>query len=208
MAGEHQFELTGGRLCLDFANTLDNRPAGNRRDYLTGYAELVAWGRQTRVLNPGEASKLLREAGRVPKQAVAALVRAKALRELLFRMFAALANGRRIASADLAQFNGFAADLPTTLRLVQSRRAFGLVDAAPPEQLDRLLAPVLRSTLEFLLSADVPLLRECSADNCAWLFVDTTKNHRRRWCDARTCGNRAKVHRFRERLRQHVRPKR
>jgi predicted RNA-binding Zn ribbon-like protein len=65
-----------------------------------------------------------------------------------------------------------------------------------------LLAPVTRSALELLLSPDLALLGECAAPNSAWLFLDTTRNHRRRWCDARTCGNRDKVPRFRARHRR------
>ena len=40
------------------------------------------------------------------------------------------------------------------------------------------------------------LVRECGASDCAWLFLDTSKNHHRRWCDMTRCGNRAKVRRF------------
>jgi len=40
----------------------------------------------------------------------------------------------------------------------------------------------------------------CNGDNCGWLFIDSSKNHSRRWCDMRDCGNRAKIRRHR--LRQ------
>jgi len=36
----------------------------------------------------------------------------------------------------------------------------------------------------------------CAADDCAWVFLDTSKNHSRRWCDMKACGNRAKARRF------------
>jgi predicted RNA-binding Zn ribbon-like protein len=42
-------------------------------------------------------------------------------------------------------------------------------------------------------------VRECESDTCAWLFLDRTRNHSRRWCDMGDCGNRAKARRFRER---------
>ena len=41
-------------------------------------------------------------------------------------------------------------------------------------------------------------LRQCCGDNCGWLFLDSSKNHSRRWCDMRDCGNRAKVRRHRQ----------
>jgi len=31
---------------------------------------------------------------------------------------------------------------------------------------------------------------------CRWLFLDTSKNHTRRWCDMKVCGNRIKARRF------------
>ncbi|HEV2391667.1 MAG TPA: CGNR zinc finger domain-containing protein [Verrucomicrobiae bacterium] len=40
-------------------------------------------------------------------------------------------------------------------------------------------------------------MRLCQGDTCGWLFVDSSKNHSRRWCDMRDCGNRAKARRHR-----------
>ena len=45
-------------------------------------------------------------------------------------------------------------------------------------------------------------IRECDGDTCGWLFLDTTRNHSRRWCDMRGCGNRAKVRRHRQKQRR------
>jgi len=45
-------------------------------------------------------------------------------------------------------------------------------------------------------------VRQCRGDNCGWLFVDGSKNHSRRWCDMRDCGNRAKVRRHRLKQRR------
>ncbi len=53
-----------------------------------------------------------------------------------------------------------------------------------------------------LTSPRLALVRQCSGEECTWLFVDTSKNHRRRWCDMRDCGNRAKARRHYERVRQ------
>ena len=36
---------------------------------------------------------------------------------------------------------------------------------------------------------------------CRWLFLDRSKNHSRRWCDMRICGNRSKTRRFYARQR-------
>lgn len=45
-------------------------------------------------------------------------------------------------------------------------------------------------------------LKRCANRDCGWVFVDTSKNRSRQWCEMRTCGNRANVRRFRARLRR------
>ena len=42
-------------------------------------------------------------------------------------------------------------------------------------------------------------VRICGADDCLWIFLDTSKNRTRRWCDMKQCGNRMKARRFYER---------
>lgn len=36
-------------------------------------------------------------------------------------------------------------------------------------------------------------LKMCPGHNCGWLFIDETKNARRKWCIMEVCGNRAKA---------------
>lgn len=66
-----------------------------------------------------------------------------------------------------------------------------------------------RQPLEALLAAsaltilgdrrELSRVKMCPGDNCGWLFIDETKNARRRWCSMETCGNRAKASRHYER---------
>jgi predicted RNA-binding Zn ribbon-like protein len=51
-------------------------------------------------------------------------------------------------------------------------------------------------TTDLLTSSDVKSLRACADPACRWLFLDTSRNHTRRWCDMKICGNRMKVRRF------------
>ncbi|WP_310218026.1 CGNR zinc finger domain-containing protein [Neorhizobium sp. 2083] len=44
-------------------------------------------------------------------------------------------------------------------------------------------------------------MRECTGDNCGWLFIDHSKSGRRRWCSDATCGSLARVKRFRSRMK-------
>jgi len=48
---------------------------------------------------------------------------------------------------------------------------------------------------ELLTSGDLSRLRACATPDCDWLFLDTSKNGRRRWCQMNVCGAREKVKR-------------
>jgi len=68
--------------------------------------------------------------------------------------------------------------------------------------LDDIIWPVVRSAADLLTSDTLPMLRICAADDCQWLFMDTSKNQTRRWCNMKSCGNRAKARRHIERKKQ------
>ena len=60
-----------------------------------------------------------------------------------------------------------------------------------------LMIPVVESAADTLVLGELPRVRRCAATGCNRVFFDATKNGRRRWCDMRTCGNRAKAARHR-----------
>ena len=45
-------------------------------------------------------------------------------------------------------------------------------------------------------------IKRCPGENCGWLFLDETRNGRRKWCMMETCGNRAKARRNYRRARR------
>ncbi len=191
------FELTGGAVCLDLANTLDERPLASRRDNLESYADLVDWAEQSHLLSRSEAAAVRRAAASRPAEARRALQRMKFVREVLFAVFAALARGREAPASALHSLNAALARAYARLELVPARPSFRSSFACEPTDLERLLFPVVRSAYELLTSArDLERLRLCAADSCDWLFLDRSKNRSRRWCDMSVCGNRDKVRRF------------
>ena len=78
-----QFQLVGGELCLDFANTVGGTRSGVSREYLPAYRDLLDWGTQAGVLTDREVLKLSREAERQPSAAAAVYRRAIAFREVI-----------------------------------------------------------------------------------------------------------------------------
>jgi predicted RNA-binding Zn ribbon-like protein len=195
------FDLSGGPVALDFANTISRRGQAHAHERLQSYGDLVAWARQARVVTDtdADAARLLHEAARRPLDAAASVERAIAVRELLYRLFSAVAAGGSPLATDLDTFNTVLADSLACARVLPSRDGFTWGWADAPQRLDRILWPVLRAAAELLTSEARRAVRECAADDCTWLFLDRSRNQSRRWCDMRVCGNRAKA-------RRHYRP--
>ena len=195
------FELTGGVLCLDFANTVDNRPA-QPRELLKSYDDLVAWAEQAGVLQPELAVKLRAEATRRPDAAAAALDGARALREAAHAVLTAAVRGEEAPADSLGMLEAAVAPSLARRRLVQTAGGFAWVWTYDDAALDGLLAPVVESAATLLTSPELARVRECEADTCGWLFLDRSRNRSRRWCDMSVCGNRAKVRRHYQRTKR------
>jgi predicted RNA-binding Zn ribbon-like protein len=195
------YELSGGSLCLDFANTVDSRPAAEPRELLGDYGDLVRWGVQAEVLTTRRAQRLLAEAGRQKGRAAAVLRLAREVREAIFQVFSARAREAALPPAAIRTLNEELPSALARLRLVEDGAGCRW-EWEDEDALDRMLWPVIRSAAELLTSDELVRVRECAAENCAWLFLDRSKNRSRRWCDMAVCGNRAKVRRFRKRSRR------
>jgi predicted RNA-binding Zn ribbon-like protein len=61
--------------------------------------------------------------------------------------------------------------------------------------LERPLWPIAVSALDLLRDGPLDQLKAC--EDCPWLFLDTSRNHSRRWCSMADCGTRVKMRRYR-----------
>ena len=97
------WEFVGGRLCLDFINTVGGRvgPATVLRDKLADYRDLLEWSRLASIANPTESRNLARLSASHQQHAEPILARAVVLREALYRIFKSAIEGRRPRPADL-----------------------------------------------------------------------------------------------------------
>ena len=190
----HTFELSGGALCLDFANTWSDRERPDS-DHLGAYSDLLAFASQTKLLSDAEVSRLAGRAEEDPPAAEAALALSRDLREDLYRIFSALAASRLPDAADLERLNIALPEALSRLRLERRDTEFVWAWAATEDPLEAPLWPILRSAAELLTSMERTLIRECGGNSCTWLFLDRSRNRSRRWCSMETCGNRAKAQR-------------
>src|ERR1035438_5051522 len=102
----YQFDLSGGVLCLDFANTVSRRQAPEHiADHVTSYADLVAFAGQSNILSPEAANDLLAYAGQYGTDTNRSFRKAIAFRESLYRAFSAIAAARPAAAKDVEQIN-------------------------------------------------------------------------------------------------------
>jgi predicted RNA-binding Zn ribbon-like protein len=194
LVNEPVFEYTGGNLCLDFTNTLSGRRA-RPRERLTSYQDLVAWGRQAGVLTDADALLLERIAAEHPRDATRMFAEAVALREALYRILSSVVEGAPPGQDELAFLNAALSRAMDRLRVARGAGGFGWAWATEEETLDRMLWPVIRSAADLLVSGEAQRVRRCASESCDWLFLDTSRNHSRRWCDMSGCGNRAKARR-------------
>ena len=194
------YSFVGGNLSIDFTNTVNGRWSGEIQDKFSSYRDLVAWGRQANLLGDKEEQKLLEKAARRPGEAAKALEEATELREVVYRIFLAVAGEHTPAKADMEKFNQKLAAVMTHARIesTQGEFAWGWEES---DAFDQVTWPVVRAAADLLASHNLERVKTCGSDDCGWLFVDTSRNGSRRWCDMSDCGNRAKARRHYHRVK-------
>lgn len=197
-----QFDLSGGALCLDFANTVSRRKTPEQSpDHLRAYEDLIAFGEQTKILSSKQVKDLQAHARRHGRSAEEVLRRAICHRENIFRVFSALAKGELAQSDDVHQINDFAVEALNCRGLERAGSRYRWEwQRNHKKMLDRVLWPIAQSAAELLTSPDLDTVRICEAPTCAWLFLDRSRNRSRRWCDMKVCGNRQKARRHYQRM--------
>jgi predicted RNA-binding Zn ribbon-like protein len=120
------------------------------------------------------------------------------LRERFRQIFAATGDAE---AAD--RINALVADAPVTPRLT-AHDGYGwhVHYFAPGASLAEHVAVDGGMALAHLISVgERERLHACDAEGCDQVLVDLSRNRSRRYCDARTCGNRVHVAAYRERRR-------
>jgi predicted RNA-binding Zn ribbon-like protein len=191
-----QLKLEAGRLCLDFANTLDWRGSEHPIELLATYADLVAWAQKVGLLDEDAARLLADRAGQHPQPAMAALEKARTLREAIHAVFVAALHDGPPETADTEIIIATLAEMLNRSRLVKSESSFVWDWGGSEDDLDQIVWWVVQSATEVMTSDELLRVGQCADDRgCGWLFYDTSKNRTRRWCSMRGCGNRAKAKR-------------
>lgn len=198
------FDLSGGHPALDLVNTLDNRFSPGPAELLDSYQDLLRFMTQSRLLDASQVRLLARAGKSTPAARVLRAVRE--LRETLATILYGMLDGRAPRPAELRSLQGYIQAAGRHRELVWGSSATVESGAGAHWQWGRFAEdcelPVwilAQAAAELVLSSSLQRVRACDADTCRWLFLDTSKNGSRRWCNMRVCGNRMKARRFQAR---------
>lgn len=189
------FQLVAGHPALDLINTLDWRfRESGPEELINSYEDLLRFAEQTGLLSPRQARTLRRKES---NGAARVLQQAKDLRESASQVVYATLDEMEPAVESVLKLDRF-------MHTAQANRALRWsakkIRMAWPAEDDPALPLWLLSqaTADLLTSDNAASIRACANLECRWLFLDLSKNHMRRWCDMKICGNRTKARRFRE----------
>jgi len=198
----HDLELVAGDASLDLANTMSPRIGDRRQDHLRTYQDVLTWASRAGQLTVPEAARLARLAEANPCDALRALTQIKGLREAIYAVFSAAAARQPLPSQAFEHLCK-TVDRGVGHRFLQPLRGGGArwTWKDDSEDLGAIGDHLAWGATELLVDpSKLAKIKECPGENCGWLFVDTTKNGARMWCSSRDCGNRSKIHRYRQRI--------
>lgn len=182
----------GGHPYLDFLNTGGGKTKARDALPFHGWSDVLGWMAAAGLGAPSERARLLRLAH--GDGARAALNRLVAQRESSYAVFSAVAHDKAPPADDQQRLEG---DIRLALRhanlQLSGHHPSGWQIDASAAGLDLPRYRLALSAQSLIADGLLPRLHECEA--CSWLFLDTSRGGRRRWCSMAACGNRAKARR-------------
>lgn len=181
-------------LCLEYADTRFWRGTETPTETLKSPADLLAWCGANAALDAASLRAVEAQWKDAPPRAAAVFAEALSLRETIFAVFSATAQGKPPRGGDLAALNQALDRAPRRTNLQPSGDGYAW-QVTQPRSAPSLLAAVLWSGGDLLAGPRRLRVRQCANPQCQWLFLDDSKSGTRRWCSMSACGNRAKAHR-------------
>lgn len=186
-------------LCCNFVNTQSSWTSADRYDYFQTYENFIEWCLKVNILSQERVQALRALSIQQPEDAKASLTRIKEIRYILHGLISAVAKNSKAALLHfLPSFNLLLrVEAVSRQRLIYKERKF-VID---PINIDGdLTAPVwlaVESLANLLVENDLHRIKECP--KCGWVFLDETKNGKRKWCNPKYCGTSDKMKRYNDR---------
>ena len=171
--------MVNSDLVIDFVNTARYDP---EREDLQTPAVLLAWLRE-HGLEPGE------------RATTADLQEARRVREALREILLAHNDCEADVTAAMAVIDDAACRAHLGVRFADGAARIEPRNPGVRGALGRILGEVAAG----MADGTWERVKACCADDCKYAYYDSAKNRSRAWCSMQSCGNRAKVHAYRER---------
>ncbi|YCK39870.1 CGNR zinc finger domain-containing protein [Actinomadura sp. ATCC 39365] len=167
------------RLIEAFLNTVDLE---NGQDDVATPAELAGWLAARQIAD--DALRLTAEQHR-------------AFLDLRAGFREALDPGHPVSPDHVAPAEAILAEIPLLAGLGQP-----LVPVPGRGAVETAMAHLAIAWVTLVLTGQIHRLKRCAEHTCRGAFWDSSKNHSRRWCSMRLCGNRTKSRRYAARRSQ------
>ncbi|WP_426117313.1 CGNR zinc finger domain-containing protein [Pseudomonas sp. DSP3-2-2] len=190
--------LVGGLAVLDYLNTCNGRRPGSALrevvDKLATLEDVVRWFHHVRLINDLEFEHYL---GLVEHpSAVLSFQRLIVFREQLYQLLLPVAEGQLLDDHALNNLNQVLASTAAQRRLAMHGRHViwqWQIGKSLDDMTDNFIARLATQAVSLLTGPDQLRLKVCATPDCDWLFIDTSKNGGRRWCQMNICGSREKA---------------
>ncbi len=170
-----------------------------RQEHLRQWEHLLAWAEHAGVIDGAYRHALERRGQHAGDET---LRRALELREALYHLFRAVIAAEDTPAPSLRPLNRILSEAMAAagIRPAAEGYTWGWPDDEPQPM--RILWSIARSAAELLTGPDLDRVKFCPGHGCGWLFLDKTRNGKRRWCEMEVCGSRAKMRRYHQRRRE------
>lgn len=176
-----QDDFIGGHLALDFINTVADTGKSRVHSRVTSEESLGLWWQAAITNMPGRLPHGLTNVN---------LDEIHALREAAYDVVAGVASDDGPSAKSIQSLRSFTDGAAARADVMWASGA--LTKAAADGNATDVLSLLID---DFLFGPSVARVTQCG--RCTWLYVNQGRGRGRKWCNMRTCGNRAKVEKYR-----------
>jgi predicted RNA-binding Zn ribbon-like protein len=178
--------LDGDVAVLRFVNTLHQRATEKKKEYLKNYDSFLDWALDAELVEErtykslcAESYCYFYEAGEVFKQAIN-------FRECLNHLVLSLIAGVPPGAGPVNTFNQFYTEVKAHRSF--NMNGYGMLEiwVDTDEKIAYPLWKIIKMSKDFLSTVDGKYIKQCQCGN---VFLDRSKNGKRRWCNGETCGS-------------------
>jgi len=188
-----KFGFFGDHLFLDFINTVDDLEKTRESEALPDWNSVLKWAEKSKVINRIEKEAL--ESLSTNKKVITELIAIHELRELGWRILTKIASGEKANAADLTTLSKHIITALSISSLQISSNSFHW--KTDPQKTNETLIRIrlAMAANDLLTNHDLDKVAVCGG--CTGLFLNKGRGVGRKWCRMNTCGNRAKIKKFR-----------